>query len=104
MAIDYGIRSRAHTWMQTLPLSDNILVCVDCGHRRPMKKPPGFEKPCRHKWESLTSGYSGPIVATEYDDQRRFVRRWVAGRAGRWPQPWNGGTAMIYGIRWNNRA
>lgn len=52
--------SRAHNWMQALPLRDSILVCVDCGERRPIR----FDnwKPCRRKGESPTSGYGGVVI------------------------------------------
>lgn len=85
------IISRAHNWAQALPLRDNMLVCVDCGHREPMKPQPGFRKRCHRKGESITSGYSGPVVEQ--------ISGTIVGRAGRWPQPWKDGTAMIYGIR-----
>ena len=96
--IDYAIVSRAHNWVQSLPLKDNMLVCVDCGHRQSMKPSPGYQKRCRRKVENILSGYSGPIIATEYR-KGQVVRFWVAGRAGRWLQPWNDGAALIYGLR-----
>ena len=96
--IDYTIVSRAHNWALSLPLKDNMRVCVDCGHRQSMKPSPGYQKRCHRKAEKLSSGYSGPIIATEHQ-KGRIVRRWVAGRAGRWPQPHIDGPALIYGLR-----
>ena len=46
-----------HDFRQDLPLRDNMLICIECGHRQPMSNPP-VEVFCKPKWESSGSGYS----------------------------------------------
>jgi hypothetical protein len=61
-AVPNGSRivSRAHNWMQALPLAERRLVCVDCGHVRPMSD--RDRVPCRRKAEHPASGYGGVVI------------------------------------------
>lgn len=51
--------SRAHNFVQALPLQQGIVICADCGFRKEMAQK--SHKPCLRKWESLNSGFGGVI-------------------------------------------